>query len=112
MSDSGSAAFCPVSFTFLSEVVDQGDLKFKSDRTGNIYDATPINTLVANEETEQISASKFRRTLIVTAEDPTNPRQRVPDGCDNCGRKVVSYQRLGSRKIVFYKCLCGNEWHN
>jgi DNA-directed RNA polymerase subunit M/transcription elongation factor TFIIS len=105
--------FCPVSYTLLEEITSGNVLKFKSPKTGTVYEATPENTMLASEEVGEIhSVSKYKNTLKVSAYDPINPRIRLADGCENCGRKVVSYQRLGAEKRVFFACLCGKQWHH
>jgi DNA-directed RNA polymerase subunit M/transcription elongation factor TFIIS len=105
--------FCSQTLTLLENITTGDKLEFKSTRTGNKYPASPEFTKLAGEDTAEMqSYSKYQQTLIVTAYDPTNPRARIPNGCDRCGRKVVSYQRLGENKKVYYVCACGNNWHN
>jgi hypothetical protein len=105
--------FCPKTFTRLEEVVTQDKLYFKSHKTGAAYTAGPVNTMLVSEEIGQIhSGSRYQNTLKETAFEPTNPRTRPSKGCDKCGRKVISFQRLSEAKKVYYSCLCGNSWHN
>jgi DNA-directed RNA polymerase subunit M/transcription elongation factor TFIIS len=99
------------SLSLLTETTASGKLQFKSAKTGAIYDAEPHHTLLAGEEIGRIhSSSKYHNTLLATPYDPINPRVRIAEGCSECKRKVVSYQRLGDAKKVYYICLCGNRW--
>lgn len=99
--------FCPVSFMLLEEITSQDELLFKSSKTGTVYKASPENTLLASEGVSELqSISKYKNTLKVSAYDPLNPKERIPGGCEKCGRKIVSLQRLGEEKRVVYSCLC------
>jgi len=101
--------FCPVTFMLLQPVTTTGELMFKSTKTGNIYKSTDENTMLASEETSGLlDVLKYKNTLNVTAFDPTNPRIRVPGGCSECGRSILSFQRFGEDKKVSYACICGN----
>jgi hypothetical protein len=96
----------------LQENFTNGVLSFKSLKTGNEYAASAENTLLASEERSQTyNLTRYRNTLKTTAYDTTNPRVRLEKGCENCSRKIVSYQRLGLEKKIFYACICGNSWH-
>lgn len=101
--------FCKVSYTLLKEVTSGDKLEFKSDKTGTTYKAEPSHTMLVNQGVET-GINKFKFTLSTSAYDPTNPKERIPDGCEKCKRKVVSLQRLGVEKKVVYSCLCGNSW--
>jgi DNA-directed RNA polymerase subunit M/transcription elongation factor TFIIS len=106
--------FCEKSYMLLEEITNtNGKLQFKSSKTGTVYDARPEDTMLASEEKSSVyTVTKFRNTLEVTAFDPTNPRVRLDKGCEKCGRKVVSYQRLSAEKKIFYACYCGNQYNN
>jgi DNA-directed RNA polymerase subunit M/transcription elongation factor TFIIS len=98
-------------FSLLEEVTSGPKLIFKSRKTGSLKEASNEQTLLASGGVgRDLSSSKFRNTLGVTAYDPTNPRIRLT--CEKCKRKIVSYQRLGETKTMYYVCLCGNSWHN
>jgi DNA-directed RNA polymerase subunit M/transcription elongation factor TFIIS len=100
--------FCPQSFMLLEEITSQEKLLFKSGKTGTVYEANPEHTLLAREGVSELqSISKFKNTLKVSAYDPINPKERLSNGCEKCGRKIVSLQRLGEDKKVVYTCLCG-----
>lgn len=105
--------FCPKSLTWLEPVTTGAKLEFKSAKVGTRYEAKPENTMLASAEVGKIhSVSKYKNTLKFAAYDKTNPRVRLDNGCEKCGRKVVSYQRLGEMKQVFYTCICGNQWNS
>jgi DNA-directed RNA polymerase subunit M/transcription elongation factor TFIIS len=105
--------FCKDTLNLLEEITTGDVLMLKSNKTGNVYPADAESTKLAGEDTAEMqSYSKYQKTLTVTAYDPTNPRAEIPNGCDHCGRKIVSYQRLGEGKKVYYVCICGNNWHN
>jgi len=111
MSKDGASNFCPRTLSLLEEVTTSGELKFKSPRIGTVYNSTPEATLLLSADMGQLqSGSRYRNTLKNTAYDSTNPRARVE--CGKCGRKVVSYQRLGEGKVAHYVCYCGHGWHN
>lgn len=101
--------FCPDTLMLLSEITSEDKLMFKSDKTGNIYEASDENTMLVSESSSELqSISKFKQTLNVTAYSDINPRIR--EECQNCKRKIVSFQRLGEENRVVYVCLCGNTW--
>jgi DNA-directed RNA polymerase subunit M/transcription elongation factor TFIIS len=103
----------PYTLSLLEESTSGPTLQFVSRKTGMPFEASPEHTLLASGGVgRDLSSSKYRNALKVTAHDPTNPRERLKNGCENCGRKVVSYQRLGEMKTMYYVCLCGNSWHN
>jgi DNA-directed RNA polymerase subunit M/transcription elongation factor TFIIS len=103
--------FCETSLSLLEEVTSQDKLYFKSNKTGTVYEGTPESTMLASEEVGEInSVLKFRNALNVTAYDPVNPRVRVTCPNPKCGRKIVSFQRLGDEKRVVFVCLCGHRW--
>lgn len=107
--DSESLTYCPKTGSLLTPVTDGSKLRFKSEKIGTMYDATPESTLLLEESAEEVGGiGKFRNTLLVTAYNPTNPRMLAE--CHNCGRKVVSYQRLGPQKKTVLVCLCGMRW--
>ena len=98
--------YCPITLTLLSEITTGDTLKFKSDKTGTEYDARPEDTMLVSEENTEQSA-KYINVKMVAAFDPINPKVRLPDGCEKCGRKIVSMLRLGDEKKVVYVCICG-----
>jgi len=103
--------FCPITYMLLEEITSHEELLFKSNKTGTIYEAKPEHTMLMSEGvTDLHSISKYKNTLKVSAYDSINPRERLADGCDKCIRKIVSLQRLGDDKKVYYSCLCGNTW--
>lgn len=102
--------FCKVSMCLLEEITSKDKLMFKSSKLGTIYEAQPEHTMLASESVGELhSISKYKNTLSVSAYDPINPRERI-EGCEKCGKKIVSLQRLGDEKRVVYSCLCGNQW--
>lgn len=103
--------FCPTTLSLLEEITSENALMFKSRKTGEIFKANPESTMLASKEEGEIySVSKYRNTLNVSAYNPINPRERVKNGCRKCGRKIVSFQRLGENAKTFYTCICGNFW--
>jgi DNA-directed RNA polymerase subunit M/transcription elongation factor TFIIS len=105
--------FCPRSLTWLVPITEGNKLEFISQKVGTRYAATPEHTLLASSEINELNAtSKYKNALKFAAYDATNPRVRLEKGCEKCGTKVVSYQRLGESKQVFYTCLCGNQWNS
>lgn len=101
--------FDQINLTLLTPITVGDKLKFKSNKTGNTYDAKPEHTLLAGEEIGVVhSMSKYKNTIRTTAFDPTNPRIEKP--CPKCKAEIVSYQRLGDDKKVIYACVCGNIW--
>jgi hypothetical protein len=104
--------FCPQTGALLEEVTTGEKLQFITPKTGIKHSAGPADTLLLSEEIGEIPVSRYKNTLTTTAFDPTNSRVRLPNGCEKCKRKVVSCQRLGEEKRMFYSCLCGNSWHN
>lgn len=102
--------FCPSTLMLLTEITSQQKLTFKADKIGSGYEAEPEDTLLVSVDTGELySVSKYASTLKVSAYDPVNPRERT-SGCDKCGRKILSLQRLGDEKRVVYSCLCGNSF--
>ena len=100
--------FYPTTQSILIPDTQSGELKFVS-RAGDEVDSTAEDTLLFNESVSQDNLiSKFKQTLLVTAHDPVNPIIELP--CDQCKRKLVKFQRLGSQEKVYYVCLCGNIW--
>ena len=105
--------FCPYSYMLLELVTSENELKFKSTKTGTIYNAKPENTLIASEESDEIqSVSKYKNILGTTAFDPTSPRVRIPGGCEKCHNKIVSFQRVGIDNKIVYVCTCGAQYVN
>lgn len=100
--------FCPVTWMLLSEITSQDKLIFKSDKTGNLYEAKPEHTMLASEDMGELPIFMFKNALHVAAYTPINPKARNP--CKKCNRQVVSYMRLGEEKKVIYVCLCGHRW--
>jgi DNA-directed RNA polymerase subunit M/transcription elongation factor TFIIS len=102
-----SNLFC-VTCLNLKEPLHGGDsLKFKCNKCGKVYDATPEQTLLASEELSNVSsASKFKYTVRTTAFDPTNPKIDHP--CDKCGQKITTYQRMGDTQKMIIACDCGH----
>ncbi len=95
----------------LLEPVTVGDLKFKSTKTGVIFNAEPDDTLLVNESIGEVDIlGKYKNTIRSTAYDPINPIAKIPGGCSQCKRLVVRFQRLGVKKEVVYVCLCGHSW--
>ncbi len=102
--------FCPESLTLLTPLTDGSKLRFKSDKTGAIYEGNDSHTLLAGEGTGDInSTSKYKNTLSTSAYNPINCRERLENGCPKCQRKVLTLQRIGAKKKVVYSCLCGNQ---
>jgi len=100
-------------YSLLEEVTSGSKLQFRSRKTGKPRPALPEHTLLASGGVgRELYSSKYQNTLKVTAYDPTNPKIRLHQGCEKCNRKIVSYQRLGENKTMYYVCLCGNSWHN
>jgi DNA-directed RNA polymerase subunit M/transcription elongation factor TFIIS len=107
--------FCDLTFSLLEENTSGDKLKFISPKIGIEVESANAdeNTLLAEENTGSIrSNSKYKNTLNVTAYDPTNPKQIIPEGCPKCGRIIVSYQILGESKTMYCVCLCKHSWHN
>ena len=100
--------FDPATQTLL-EPVTTGPLKFRSIRTGALFDATPEDTLLASNSESQVDIiSKYKNTIRDTAYDPINPRMHAP--CPKCKRSITSFQRLGEAKKVIHVCICGHKW--
>ena len=105
--------FCPITKVLLTPITTGDTLKFKTSKTGTVYEAEAEHTLLAEENFNEVSSiSKFSNTLSTSAYVPINPRERLEKGCRKCGRKVVSLQRLGDAKNVVYSCICGAQWSN
>src|SRR5271170_3491038 len=103
--------FCPVSMMLLDPITSQEKLVFKTNKTGAIYEAKPEYTLLASEGIGELqSISKYKNTLKVSPYDAINSRERIPDGCEKCSRKIVSLQRLGDGKRVVFTCVCGFQF--
>jgi DNA-directed RNA polymerase subunit M/transcription elongation factor TFIIS len=100
--------------SLLTEVTTGDKLKFKSSRTGQIFEAKAEHTLTDNEDAGELTTnSRWRNSLANAGADPTNPLIRLPDGCSKCGTKVVAYRQFGDDKKVFYSCpTCKNQWSN
>ncbi len=95
----------------LLEPVTVGDLKFKSIKTGVIFDAEPDDTLLIGGSIGEVDIlGKYQNTIRATAYDSINPLTKLPNGCPKCKRLVVRFQRLGAEKRVVYVCLCGHSW--
>lgn len=110
MGDSEQTLYCPHSLCLLQEDTSGDKLVFYNAVTNAVYPAKAEDTLLASADFGDIGRSKYKNTLLVTAHDPTNPRVRMP--CRKCGRKIVSFQRLGDERRVYYVCLCGNQWNS
>lgn len=102
--------YCPITYTLLEELTAD-TLKFKSIKTGFIYDSKPENTLLASESNVYNGLNKYKNTMKTAAFDPVNPRVELPEGCPSCKRKVVSMQRLGPQKKVVYSCICSYQFN-
>lgn len=102
--------FCPKTKMLLEDVTNGDALMFKASKTGNMYAAKPEHTMLASENMGDLqNASKFKNALHNLAFDRINARTEI-DGCEKCGRKIVSYTRLGAEKRIFYACVCGHHW--
>lgn len=95
----------------LLEPVTVGELKFKSIKTGVIFDSEPDDTLLASASIGEVDIlGKYQNTIRTTAYDHINPLTKLEGGCPKCKRLVVRFQRLGVEKRVVYVCLCGHSW--
>jgi DNA-directed RNA polymerase subunit M/transcription elongation factor TFIIS len=100
--------------SLLSEVTTGSALKFKSVRTGQVFDAKPEHTLTDNEDNGELTTnSRWRNSLANAGADPVNPMIYIPEGCAKCKTKVVAFRQFGVNKKVFYICpTCDNQWSN
>jgi ribosomal protein S27E len=93
----------------LLEPVTVGELKYKSIRTGALFDAKADDTLLASSNEGQVDVmDKFKNTIRTTAYEPVNPYMHTP--CPKCNRQLVRFQRLGDAKTVVHVCICGHIW--
>lgn len=98
--------YCEKCLGFKEELVGGGKLQFKCNKCGEVYDATPEQTLLASEKLGASSgASKFKYTIRTTAKDPINPKIEHP--CKKCGQQITTYQRMGDKKKLVIACDCG-----
>lgn len=102
--------------SLLSEVTSGQTLKFKANRTGQMFDARPEHTLTDNQDSGELTTnSRWRNALANSGTDPVNPLTRLEKGCDKCGTKVAAYRQLGDSKKTFYNCTnhaCQHQWTN
>jgi hypothetical protein len=106
-----SLVFCPQSGMLLKEYVGKGRLVFKSDVTGQTYVAEPHQTILAEEQTEDMTdRRRYERSLVYAPYDTSNIGVEIPDGCSDCGTKVVKMQQLGEKRKATFICICGNRW--
>jgi hypothetical protein len=100
--------FCPITMSLLVESYEGQNLVFKSPKVGYIYQIAPDQTLISGQGIQDItSVSKYKNTLRSSAFNPVISKQLHP--CDNCGRQIMSMQRIGEQKKVVYSCICGNS---
>lgn len=100
--------FCDITNNFLTEALEGGRLVFKSPE-GRTYEASARDSMVRGDDFSAVrDVSRFENTLQETAFDIVNPRIVGP--CEQCGRRLVSYQRIGEAKHLFYACRCGHQW--
>lgn len=102
--------FCPITLELLTPITSDGTLKFKSEKTGTVYDANDENTLLSSGGTTDSVELKYKNVINFAAYDPTNPRVRLSSGCEKCGRKVLTMQRIGIDKKVIYSCYCSHQF--
>lgn len=94
----------------LTPILEANELLLRSP-TGKIISASDEDTLLAKISNENIDPRrKYKNTIMYMAKDPVNPKKIIKDGCPECGRKVVSYQRISEEAIIIHGCLCGATW--
>lgn len=98
--------------SLLSEITTGRNLVFKSEKTGEKFDAKDSDSMVAADVLKGDSShSKWDDILAHASKDRTNARIRSP--CAKCKTVVVMYLRLDNNRKIYYICpTCDNKWSN
>ena len=92
--------------SLLYPITSDNELKFKSNKTGETYNAKPEDTLLMGEEIGTgYSMTKYKAAITSIAHDPTN--SRIEKECPKCKNAVLSFALFGDEKKTIYACLCG-----
>ena len=103
--------FDPTSNSLMSPNLHGKNLVYKSIQTGKTVNATDDQTLLMSGTSENLDTkNKYKNIIRYAAFNPTISRKRLENGCSTCGRKVITYQRLGVQETIIHHCICGAIW--